>query len=111
MKIKTPFALLLLGISLLLGCQTVDVTKTAKGFYESTNANDIEIIFTKPTVSYTELASVSASKFDPSETATMHNAFRSKSAPLGANAVLLLNQGVDGNGKLWATGVAIRYTK
>lgn len=111
MKIKTPFVLLLLGISFLLGCQIVDVTKTAKGFFEPTNPNDIEIVFTKPTVPYTELGSISASKFAPRETAKMHNALRTKSAPLGANAILLLNQGIDPDGYLWTTGVAIRFNK
>lgn len=111
MKIKTPFALLLLGISFLLGCQTVDVTKTAKGFFEATNANDIEIIFTKPTVPYTELGSVSTAGFPPDMTAKMHNALRTKTAPLGANAILILNQGINQNGNLWSTGVAIRFNK
>jgi hypothetical protein len=42
----------------------------------------------------------------------MHNAIRDKSAPLGASAVILVEEGILGGGwgaKRWATGVAIRY--
>ncbi len=111
MKAKTLHVFLLLGISFLLGCQIVDVTKTGKGFFEPTNPNEVEIIFTKPLAPYTELGSVSGSKFLPNSTATMHNLLRTKSAPLGANAVLILNQGVDPNGYVWVAGVAIRFNK
>jgi hypothetical protein len=39
----------------------------------------------------------------------MHNAIRAKVAPLGANAVILMSQGINPNNKIWAMGVAIRY--
>jgi hypothetical protein len=98
----------------LMGCASVDVTKTAKGFYEATNPNDVEILMTRPEKKYVELGSVTVSGFDPSETAKLHNAVRAKAAPLGANAVILLNQGLlpaSFGPELWATGVAIRYTQ
>ncbi len=91
------------------GCAVVDVTKTAKGFYEATNPNDLEILKTLPNRPYEELGTVTASQFLPQETAKMHNAIRAKSAPLGANAVILLQEGILPNGRKWATGVAIRY--
>ncbi len=47
---------------------------------------------------------------EPTEVARMHNALRAKAAPLGADAVVLINSGIDENGKLWATGAAVRYT-
>lgn len=99
----------LLAATALAGCATVDVTKTAKGYYEPTNPNDIEILMTRPERNYIEIATVSTSKWSQSETAKMHNALRAKCAPLGANAVILLNSGVTPQGHLWSTGVAIRY--
>jgi hypothetical protein len=101
------------AVALLSGCVVVDVTKTSKGFYDKTNANEIEILKTRPERSYEELGTVTASGFAPTDTAKMHNAIRTKSAALGANAVILTEEGIIpdgwGGGKKWATGVAIRY--
>ena len=97
----------------LLGCASVDVTKTAKGFYEPTKAADIEILKTKPDRTFIELGTVTVTGFNASDTAKMHNAIRTKSAPLGASAVILTDEGINQTGLLtrerWATGVAIRY--
>lgn len=112
MRAKTLSAALVFFI--LVGCAgTVDVTKTVKGAYNSTNPNDVEILMTRPEKSYVELGSVTANNFRPGNTAEMHNAIRAKAAPLGADAVILTNQGIMNNGWAivqWATGVAIRYT-
>jgi hypothetical protein len=86
----------------------VDVTKTGKGFYNPTNPNDVEILLTRPEKSFTELGTVTVTGYKTDETAEMHNAIRAKVAPLGANAVILTSQGIQGN-KMWAQGVAIRY--
>lgn len=91
------------------GCRQVDVTKTAKGFYPPTDPNEVEILQTKPEKAYIELGTISTSHWTPSDTAKMHNALRAKCAPLGANAVILLNSGIDYNGYLWSTGAAVRY--
>lgn len=91
----------------LTGCQTVDVTKTAKGFHAPTNPNDVEILMTKPDRAYEELGTIDAVKFRPSDTAKMYNAIRAKAAPLGANAVVLTGVGIAQNGKQYAIGVAI----
>jgi arginine/lysine/ornithine decarboxylase len=110
MKLKYLFLTLLLFT--ITACATVDVTKTAKGYYEPTNPNDVEIIFTKPeTINFIELGSITATQHQPSQTAKMHNSLRAKSSVLGATHVLLLSQGIDANGLLWATGVAIRIEK
>jgi hypothetical protein len=102
-----------LGVLLLVGCASVDVTKTGKGFYDKTDANEVEILKTRPERSFEELGTVTATGFATSETAKMHNAIRSKSAALGANAVILTEEGMlpDGWGGAhrWANGVAIRY--
>lgn len=97
---------------LLAGCATVDVTKTAKGFYDPTNASDVEILKTRPDKPFVELGTVTATGFAPSESAVMHNAIRDKSAALGATAVILTEEGIipgGFGGRRWATGVAIRY--
>jgi len=93
---------------LLAGCAAVDVTKTAKGFYDPTNPNDVEILRTRPEKQYIELGSVTATGFSASDSAKMHNAIRDKSAALGATAVIVTNEGIQGRAR-WATGVAIRY--
>lgn len=94
-------------------CASVDVTKTAKGFYQPTDPNTIEILKTRPTKAYDELGTLTVTGFDSDETAKMHNAIRAKSAPLGAHAVILTEEGLIKTGlftyKRWATGVAIAY--
>ena len=100
------------GIALLAGlsgCATVDVTKTAKGYFEPTTADDIEILMTVPERAYVELGTVTTSRWVASDTAKMHNALRAKTAPLGADAVILTDTGRDYNGYLWGNGVAIKY--
>jgi hypothetical protein len=94
------------------GCAEVDITKTTKGFYDPTNPNDVEILKTRPDKPFTELGTVTATHFSPSDSAVMHNAIRAKAAPLGANAVILTEEGIipgGFGGRRWATGVAIRY--
>jgi hypothetical protein len=111
---KTLISLGAVAICFALGaCASVDVTKTAKGFYQATDPNTIEILKTRPTKSYEELGTITVTGFDSDETAKMHNAIRAKSAPLGANAVILTEEGLVKDGwfsyKRWATGVAIVY--
>lgn len=94
----------------LSACASVDVTKTAKGYYEPTNAAEVAILKTKPEGKFVELGTVTVTGFDASDVASMHNAIRTKSAPLGANAVILTDEGIIQEGwftKRWATGVAI----
>lgn len=94
------------------GCAQVDVTKTAKGFFEPTRPDNVDILMTVPDRAYTELATISTSNWSPNETAKMHNALRAKSAPLGAHAVVITDSGViviRNSPKLWSTGFALRY--
>ena len=94
------------------GCATVDVTKTAKGFFSATRADDVDILMTLPDRKYTELATVSTTNWHPRETAKMHNAMRAKTAPLGANAVIILESGIvvtRNRQYMWTSGVALRY--
>ena len=62
---------------------------------------------TRPDRPYEELGTITAVKFNPSDTAKMHNAIRAKSAPLGANAVILTGVGMDARDRQYAIGVAI----
>ena len=80
MKRILALSFMLLALS---GCATVNVTKTGKGYFAPTNPNEVEILVTVPSRSYTELATVTTQKWGAAETAKMHNALRSKCAPLG----------------------------
>jgi hypothetical protein len=111
---KKTYLLYVLSLAVILGgCAAVDVTKTASGFYDPTDPNKIEILKTRPERKYVELGTITVTGFDSDESAKMHNALRSKCAPLGATAVILTEEGMTPSGfgsyKRWATGVAIRY--
>lgn len=73
----------------------------------------MEILKTRPEKAYVELGTVTVTGFAPADVAKMHNAIRTKSAPLGANAVILTDEGIIvdpwAGQRRWATGVAIRY--
>lgn len=103
--------LAILATFVLPGCANIDVTKTAKGTFPATDANEVEVLSSFPkSRPYTEIATISTNNWSPSETAKMHNALRAQAAPLGADAVVLLNSGIDQRGYLWSTGAAVRYT-
>ena len=107
---KKFFTFIIISLILCLSsCAVVDVTKTAKGFYEPTDPNNVEILMIQPeNRPYIEIGSIAAANFDPKETAKLHNALRNKSALLGAHAVVIKSSGFNDDG-LWATGVAIRW--
>ena len=111
---STQYLILAAFIALLTGCANVDVTKTAKGFHDATNPAELDILMTVPDRPYTELGTIGVSGYAVGKEAKMHNALRAKSAPLGANAVILTDRGIHPGGlfssdKMWANGVAIRY--
>jgi hypothetical protein len=94
------------------------VTKTGSGFYEPTNPNDVRILKTIPDRKYAELGTVIVSNVppeQPEETANMYNELKTKSAVLGADAVILTDEGVVMEGssnnhpRYWATGVAVKF--
>ena len=104
------FAAMIVSVS---GCATVYVTKTGMGYYEPRNPDKVEILMTKPEDrEFVELAIVTSSNWKLHQAAKMHNSMRSKSAPLGADAVLIAASGIVGQGggaRMWTTGVAIRF--
>ena len=99
---------LLLNLS---GCAAVVyVTKTAKGYHAPTDPDNVDILMIAPTQKeFIELATVTSLGWNTAATAKMHNSLRAKSAPMGADAVIILNSGIDYNGYFWTSGVAIRY--
>jgi hypothetical protein len=113
MKHILRHTLALFAFAFLAGCASVDITKTAAGYFPPTNPNQVEILMTVPTKPYTELGTVTVTGFSAKEEAKMHNAVRAKAAPLGASSVIIQSQGMIpvgyGQFERWATGVAIRY--
>ncbi len=91
------------------GCASVTVTKTAKGYFEPTDPDEVEILVTVPVRGFEEIATVTTQRWSTKATAKMHNSLRAKCAPLGADAVILGSSGIDYNGYYWASGVAIHY--
>jgi len=106
---KVCFLGVLCLLLIVCGCASVQVTKTAKGYFEPTTPDDIEILVTVPPRPYIEIATVTTKDWATQQTAKMHNSLRAKCAPLGADAVILGSSGIDYNGNFWASGVAIRY--
>jgi len=109
---KVCFLVISCLLLIIYGCAQVNVTKTAKGYFEPTNPDEIEILVTVPGQQrpYVELATVTTYHWSTTDTAKMHNSLRAKCAPLGANAVILGSSGIDYKGYFWASGVAIRYS-
>lgn len=97
----------------LIGCASVDITKTGAGYFGPTDPNQVEILMTVPTKPYVELGTVTVQGFPAKQEAKMHNALRAKASALGASSVIIQDQGMVrrtfGRYDRWATGVAIRY--
>ena len=60
---NTKNIIVILLLLTLVGCASVDVTKTAKGFYDPTDPNEVEILKTTPNKPYVELGTITATKF------------------------------------------------
>lgn len=96
------------------GCASayVDITKTGKGYHEPTQAANVKILKTVPDEVYVELGTVTIAGFRDSDVAKMHNAIRAEAAPLGADAVIIVDEGLLpgawGGYTRWGTGVAIK---
>jgi hypothetical protein len=106
---KLYFLSLLCVLFVVSSCATINVTKTGKGYFDQTKADDVEILVLAPQRPYSELATVTTYGWETMSTAKMHNSLRSKCAPLGADAVVLTSSGFDKEGKFWTSGVAIKY--
>jgi hypothetical protein len=113
MKSTISITLFAFAALFLVGCASVDITKTGAGYFAPTNPNQVEILMTVPTKPFVEIGTVTVSGFQATEEAKMHNAIRAKAAPLGATSVIIQSQGMIPKGfgtfERWVTGVAIRY--
>ena len=103
-----------LALSIICSCAgRVAVTKTGIGFYEPTNPNDVRILKTIPDRKYVEVGTVIASNFYSSAFADMYNEIKTKAAVLGADAVILTDEGFIKKEhtypQYWATGVAVKF--
>ena len=104
-----------LALSIICSCAsgTVAVMKTGSGFYEPTNPNDVRILKTIPDRKYVEVGAVIVTDWYPSDTVNMHNEIKTKAAVLGADAVILTDEGFIEQEytypKYWATGVAVKF--
>jgi hypothetical protein len=111
MKTKSILLAVVTSMSL-VSCATVDITKTASGYFAPKPASSVRILKTRPTNNYTEIATVDVNGFSPKQTAKMHNAIRSKAGPIGADAVIITDEGLIPAGfsvKKYASGVAVKY--
>lgn len=112
------YILILLFLGSLFSCASgsVVVLKTGKGFHSPTQAGVVDILTAFPQEKYEELGVVSASNFEVGDVGKMHNALRDKASTLGADAVVITNQGIlPGQGLLkptrWSEGTAIKWVK
>ena len=107
MKIKLILSVLLCAAA--IGCSTVTVTKTSKGFSQPVAPAEVEIIGTVPSnLEFEQIGIVNADiRGNP---ATGYNKIREKVGPLGANAVFLNNQPTIGR-RTYITGTAARVKK
>ena len=96
-----------------LSCATVDITKTGAGYFDPVDPSRVEILKTRPDKPYVELGTLDIAGFKPRDTAKMHNAIRTKAAPLGANAVIITDENIlrdpYAGAVKYASAVAIRY--
>ena len=102
-----------LALSIICSCGTVTVVQTGSDFYEPTNPNYVRILKTIPDRKYVELGPVIASNFYSSAFADMYNEIKTKAAVLGADAVILTDEGFIKKEhtypQYWATGVAVKF--
>ena len=108
MKAQVLLAVLVFFASLSCAVERINVTKTTKTLYSPTNPTAVEVLLNRPERPFIELATVGVTGVNVNNTEKMHDTIRAKAAALGADAILIMNQGIAGR-YLWVTGVVIRY--
>ena len=99
-----------LAALLLVGCTTVEVTRTTKEKFPRTKVAEVQILKTTPAQAYDEIGTVAVSGFKIKEASKMHQQLREKAAAVGADAVILTTENLDPKkDEYWATGAAIRF--
>jgi len=108
MRAQVLLAVLVFFASLGCAVERINVTKTTNAVYGPTDPAAVEILVNRPERPFLELATVGATGVNVNDTAKMHDTIRAKAAALGAEAVVIMNQGIAGR-YIWVTGVVIRY--
>ena len=98
----------MLPLIAVIGCSTITVTKTSKGFSPPVSPSTVDIYGTVPKFEFEEIGIVNANIFGTPETA--YNSIRAKAGAIGADGVILNNQVPLGD-RLLITGTAIRKKK
>ena len=99
---------MMLPLIAVIGCSTVTVTKTSKGFSPPISPSNVDIFGTVPKFEFEEIGIVNANIYGSPETA--YNNIRTKAGAIGADGVILNNQVPLGE-RLLITGTAIRKKK
>jgi hypothetical protein len=109
-RLLTHLSLALLCIGILAGCKgpRIYVNKSAKGFFESTRPDDVEVLQAAPDRPHFELASMYATRYKVKNIFRINEDLKKEAAVLGANAVVVTRQGQEKN-RAWAAAAAIRY--
>lgn len=98
----------------MVGCASIDVTKTSAQIYAPTDPKNVEFLKVTPYRPYEEIATFEVTGFDSAQTQTMHHAMRVRAASLGADAIISTGESLTpsfwGGYDLVGTGIAIRYT-
>jgi hypothetical protein len=108
MRVQVLLAVLVFFASLGCAVERINVTKTTKADYSPTDATDVEILLNRPERPFIELATVGVTGVNVNDTKKMHDTLRAKAASLGADAIVIMNQGI-AKRYIWVTGVVIRY--
>lgn len=94
---KTTTLLMSILSLILVGCTTADVTKTTSKTYAATNAQNIEMIFEKPTRQYEVIGYITGMGDAYTDQNSVFNTMKEKAAELGADAILIKGDMSAGN--------------
>jgi hypothetical protein len=102
--------LALVCIGTLTGCKgpKIYIDKTAKGFFERTRPEDVEVLQAAPDRPVFQLASMYATRYKVKHIFRLEADLKKEAAVLGANAVVINRQGQEGS-RAWAAAAAVRY--
>jgi uncharacterized protein YbjQ (UPF0145 family) len=81
-----------IGIAILTGCATGEVTKTTSKNYAATTADSVEILFEKPTRKYEVIGYVKGTGAKLSSQENIFNHMRLEAAKIGADAILMRSE-------------------
>ncbi len=104
--------IVMIGLLLLVmpSCSKIHLTQTHKYIYLPSRPSDVEVLLTVPQDRhYIELAALTVTEYEAAEVKDLYVELRERSAPLGAQGVIVLNQDIKPDGTMWLTAVAVRW--